>query len=365
MVHTRIAPRESAAMRTVTRRQLLQSASACMLGWRCIARSASIDPVQTAAQQPACTFAIAVLRRGELVHAADARACGPESGSAGIFQAASLSKPVVATLVLKLALRGQLDLDRPLGELLPEGYVHRQNLFNLRAAPVVDKVPRDLLQGLTARMLLSHTSGLPNWSATGALRLGFEPGTQWQYSGEGFVLLQHLLHTLTGKPLQELASTELFEPLSMQDSAFKLTDRIAASLVPGRSDSRQVHPLRFPFEIASSSLYTTAADYARFMSSVLADERMLSLVTQKPVPVPHVADVFWGLGWGIEQLDGHRHIWHWGSNPGFRALAMADLNTKDAIVVLTATEEGMPLAKSRVRAALPGPHPGLDLPLVR
>jgi len=336
-----------------------------MLGSPCIARSAPIDPIETAAAHPACTFAIAALQRSKLVHTADSQACGPTSGSPGIFQAASLSKPVVATLALKLASRGQLDLDRSLDELLPEGYVHRQNLFDLRAAPIVDKVPRDLLQRLTTRMLLSHTSGLPNWSATSALQLGFEPGTRWQYSGEGFVLLQHLLHTLTGKPLQELASTELFEPLGMQDSAFKLTSRIAASLVPGRSDSRLVHPLRFPFEIASGSLYTSAADYARFMSSVLADERMISLVTQKPVPVPQVADVFWGLGWGIEQLGGHTHIWHWGSNPGFRALAMADLDTKDAIVVLTATEEGMPLAKSRVRATLPGPHPALDLPLVR
>lgn len=88
-----------------------------------------------------------------------------------MFQAASLAKPLVATLALKLVLRGALDLERPLSDLLPEGYVHRQNLFALREAPTVDVVPSEMLKKLTARKLLSHTSGLPNWSDRGPLQL--------------------------------------------------------------------------------------------------------------------------------------------------------------------------------------------------
>jgi len=348
-------------MRVLTRRKMLLHTSGILLGLPFIARVAQNAPDPEAA----CAFAVARLRRGYLVIPSHAEDCRAASDSPTIFQAASLSKPVVATLALKLALRGKLDLNRPLSELLPDGYIHRQNLFALREPPIVDVVPSEMLKKVTARDLLSHTSGLPNWSSTGPLRLTFEPGARWQYSGEGYVLLQHLLQTLTGVPLNELAAVELFRPLGLRDCAFKLTERISQSLVPGRSASGKINQLRFPFEIAASSLYTSAADYAKFMSSVLEDERLLSLVSHAPVPVPKAPNVYWGLGWGIERTFERSHIWHWGNNPGFRALAMADLSTKDAVVALAATETGMPRAKASLREALPGPHPGLDLDLVQ
>jgi CubicO group peptidase (beta-lactamase class C family) len=351
-------------VRTLTRRRLLLHAIASAPTLACTTRIALGAP-ESAAGGSSCTFAVATLRRGLPIGFDNDPLCRTPTGSSAIFQAASLSKPVVAILALKLALRGVLDLDQPLSAFLPDGYAHRQNLFALREPPVVDVVPREVLRKLTARTLLSHTSGFPNWSSAGPLRLGFEPGSQWQYSGEGFVLLQHVLHAMTGKPLQELASEELFEPLGLRHCAFKLTDHIARSLVPGRSASGVLRQMRFPFEIAANSLYTSAGDYARFMSSVLADEPMLSLITRAPVPVPRTSNVNWGLGWGLERASDRTFIWHWGNNPGFRALAMADLETKDAVVVLTATESGMPLAKERVREALPGPHPGFELGLVQ
>jgi CubicO group peptidase (beta-lactamase class C family) len=342
---------------------MLLRASGIMLALPCMGRAAGTEASRPAPDRE-CTFAAAALFRGA-PGGSSVEGCRFSSGSPAIFQGASLAKPLVATLALKLVLRGVLDLDKPLSELLPNGYVHRQNLFALKESPIVDEVPGAMLKRLTARTLLAHTSGLPNWSSKGPLQLTFEPGARWQYSGEGYVLLQHVLHALTTLPLQELASAELFEPLGLRHSALKLTDRIAQSLVSGHSTSGAVRQLRFPYEIAANSLYTTAEDYARFMASVLSDERMLLLATQNPVPVPNTSNVFWGLGWGIEHTAAGKSIWHWGSNPGFRALAMADLHTKDAVVALTATEDGMALAKLRVQADLPGPHPVLGLSFVQ
>ena len=312
-----------------------------------------------------CSVAVATLRGGQLVDSPETNRCRTPSGSAAIFQAASLGKPIVATLALKLALRGKLDLEQPLSEFLPDGYMHRQNLFALRESPVVDLVPGDILRKLTARKLLSHTSGLPNWSSNAPLRPSFEPGTRWRYSGEGYVLLQHVLEKLTGLPLNALASAELFEPLGMHDSALKLTERVTSALVAGRTASGQIRQLRFPYEIAASSLYTTATDYARFMASTLGDQHLLSLITESPISVPDAPGVYWGLGWAIEQSSEHRAIWHWGNNPGYRALAMADLASKHAVVFLAATESGMSRAKETVRQVLSGRHPGLDLNLVQ
>jgi Beta-lactamase len=92
---------------------------------------------------------------------------------------------------------------------------------------------------------------------------------------------------------------------------------------------------------------------------------MLSLILNNPVPVPNAAGVFWGLGWGIERANDGYAIWHWGNNPGFRALAMADLKSKNAVVVLTARENGMPQAKAIVQRLMPGAHPGFSLNLAQ
>jgi hypothetical protein len=73
----------------------------------------------------------------------------------------------------------------------------------------------------------------------------------------------------------------------------------------------------------------------------------------------------WGLGWGVEVREKPTSIWHWGSNPGFRSLVLADLHSRDAIVVLTASENGMEAAKMLVKTAIPDEHPGLDMDLVR
>src|SRR5205823_3170598 len=85
-----------------------------------------------------------------------------------LFPAASLSKPVFAYLTLRLVDRGVLDLDKPLYEYLPNQRIEQDERY----------------KQITARMILSHTSGLPNWGGT-PLRLLFAPGERWSYSSEG------------------------------------------------------------------------------------------------------------------------------------------------------------------------------------
>lgn len=319
----------------------------------------------SAEPEDACRLAIATLHQGNQQEPTESENCREFKGSVPIFQGASLAKPIVATLVLKLVLRGELALDQPVSEVLPSGYAHRQNLFSLREDPQIDVVPSATLKKLTARHLLSHTAGLPNWSGRSPLRIEGEPGKRWRYSGEGYVLLQHMLQAKTGKPLHELASSEIFDPLGMHHSAFKLTERIASSLVPGHSYTGQVRQLRFPYEIAAGSLYTSASDYARFIAATLGDQRLLQVILHAPVQVSDARGVLWGLGWGIQQTADAHAIWHWGNNPGFRALALADLRSQSAVVVLTASDSGMPQAKRIVSRFLPGHHPAFDFGLAQ
>src|SRR3954471_3019576 len=125
-----------------------------------------------------------------------------------IFAAASLTKPVFAAGVMTLVDDGALELDRPLSEYLPEPYLADDE----RAASI------------TARMVLSHTTGFPNWRqgsddrvhpSRGPLHLRWPPGTRWGYSGEGFAYLQQVVEQLCAAPVTDWLTDVVLRPLGM------------------------------------------------------------------------------------------------------------------------------------------------------
>lgn len=112
----------------------------------------------------------------------------------------------MAYVVLKLYERGVIDLDTPLD--------------NYWQYPRLSHEPKAKL--MTARMALTHTTGLPNWTKPrgAALQSAFTPGTDFKYSGEGYLYLQKVIEHITGKSLEEIAQEEVFEPLGMQESHY-------------------------------------------------------------------------------------------------------------------------------------------------
>jgi CubicO group peptidase (beta-lactamase class C family) len=142
-----------------------------------------------------------------------------------IFEAASLSKPVFAYMVLRLADRGEFDLDRPLHEMLEYPRLAHDERY----------------KRITARIVLSHGTGLPNWGGE-KLTLRFDPGTDYGYSGEGFVFLQKTVERVTGRSLDELARREVFEPLGMTRSSYVWQERFAGNAAYARNWLWQVAP---------------------------------------------------------------------------------------------------------------------------
>ncbi len=105
-----------------------------------------------------------------------------------VFSAQSLSKPAFAYAALRMCQTGLLDLDTPMADYLPEPYLPDE--------------PR--LKSITMRHVLSHTAGFPNWRPNGqALRLMFNPGERFSYSGEGYVYLQRVIEHLSGQSLAQ------------------------------------------------------------------------------------------------------------------------------------------------------------------
>jgi CubicO group peptidase (beta-lactamase class C family) len=313
-----------------------------------------------------CNVAFATVSARAVAEVGTASGCdsAPPPGKDAIFQAASLSKPVFAYGVLKLVEQGKLDLDTPLVKHLPGGYLHRQNPFDNNRPPATDAVVAPELNAVSARLVLSHTSGLPNWSP-GRLSFDFQPGSAWQYSGEGFMLLQRVVEAVTSEPLDEFMRRQVFEPLGMASSDFRWKSSFAGRIVPGTSWWGLPRQLRFSEPLAPASLYTTAGDYARFLSALLADAPTLRLITTAPATVNTKLGLDWGLGWGIERGERGQHLWQWGNNPGYRAFVMVSASSGDGVVILTDSERGMALAEPMARAVLPGDHPAFQFHMLR
>lgn len=278
---------------------------------------------------------------------------------ATIFEAASLSKPVFSYLVLKLAEAGRIDLDAPIATLLPGSYVDD---------------PRQA--AITARRVLSHTTGFPNWRGRDPLTLRFTPGERFSYSGEGFVYLQKAVERVTGETLDRLSKRLVFEPLGMTSSSFVWETRFEGRKATGHDAVGEPRKLERPTEAsAAASLHTTARDYARFLVAALAGEGLrpatrsamlqeqISVdsgcrvcVGQKPGALsPAVA---WGLGWGLERTPAGPAIWHWGDNgSGFHAFVYGVASSRAGFVAFTNGLDGHGILPEILAAAIPGEHP--------
>src|SRR4051812_34035641 len=173
-------------------------------------------------------------------------------GDESIFETASLSKPVFAYAVLKLVDAGVLSLDTPLHEYLPEA------------------VSDERMKRITARMVLSHTTGFQNEVMPGeTLRVHFDPGTRFSYSGAGFLYLERVVEHVTGKALTPLMRELVFAPLGMSDSGYTWIPEYEAREVYGHTAGGSVAPRRKPAAGTVATLHTTPLDYARFVIAMM------------------------------------------------------------------------------------------------
>jgi CubicO group peptidase (beta-lactamase class C family) len=271
-----------------------------------------------------------------------------------IFEAASLSKPVFAYGVLKLVEQGRLGLDIPLNTYLPKPYT----------------TDDDRLSKITARIVLSHRTGFPNWRDGDALPIYFTPGERFSYSGEGYVYLQRVVEQITGKPLNDYVTQAVFKPLGMTSSSYVWRHEFDALTATGHDANGKPVDKWKPTEAGvASTLNTTARDYALFVEAVL-DGKGLKAATVREMETSQVAldpdcricvkhepkqlskNLFWGLGWGIERNDGRDEIWHWGDNGAFKAFVMAEPKTKSGVVMFANSENGLELARPLVDEAM-------------
>jgi CubicO group peptidase (beta-lactamase class C family) len=280
------------------------------------------------------------------------------------FSAASLSKPVFAYAVLKLVDQGKLDLDTPLAHYWPADSPYP-----------IDPANDPRLSQITARIVLSHRTGFPNWRPDGGtLKIFFIPGERFSYSGEGYVYLQRTIERIESKPLNQIMQELVFTPLGMNDSTY--ISQAGPGTTPGYSPAfKPRDPIKSLDGNAASSLLTNAHDYALFIEAILSGHGLKPATlrqmetpqiavdpsctncTDRPAPTTLSKEIFWGLGWGIEQTSTSKYLWHWGDNPNYKAFVSVDLTHRSAVVVFTNSQNGLSIARKIVTDAVGGEHP--------
>lgn len=305
------------------------------------------------------------------------------------FEAASLGKPLFAAAVLRLVDAGALELDRPLSS-----YVALPDVTDPGA------------RAITARHVLSHTTGLPNWrQAPGPLLPASAPGSRFSYSGEGMFYLQRVVERLVGRPIEHVMREQVFDPLGMASSSYVWHSAFADTMASGYDErgtalevyadiGRKLQPLadqwhkpisewlyadeeratraafpslqplaQFMMPNVAGSLFTTIADYGRFLTAMLTDgggALALSPAMRRAMVTPQVelnSRLSWGLGWGLEHDGSDELLWQWGANGSFRNFVLADPQRHRGVVVLTNSANG-PKVYERIISSLTGSdHP--------
>jgi CubicO group peptidase (beta-lactamase class C family) len=248
-----------------------------------------------------------------------------------MFEAYSLTKPLVAYRALDLCQQGALELDRPLDNYLSASYIcddHRARL-------------------ITARMILTHKSGLPDEDTE--RHIAFTPGEGWLYSTQGFCYLQRVIDHVCAESFDENMRRHILSPLSMASSSFVWEDRFEPVMAQGHNAQGTPQIDRQIRVADADSLLTTASDYAKFVVECLRPEpvdgngsaRQPSIqMTQTQVAVAD--SLSWGLGWGIEETDDGPFFWHLGGGAGapFQNFVLASRLHGLGIVMLTNSANG-------------------------
>jgi serine-type D-Ala-D-Ala carboxypeptidase/endopeptidase len=286
---------------------------------------------------------------------------------------ASLSKAVFGVLVMRLVEEGLITLDKPLVEYLDKPIEtleasHRkawhEDLRNLAGDPRHRKI--------TARMCLSHTTGLPNWrwvEPDQKLRIHFEPGTRYSYSGEGLTFLQVVLERLTKRPLEDLMHEKVFVPYAMAASSYTWQPRFEENFAYGHDEAGKVLEKDKDNKARSAStLETTAADYARFTRAVLRREGLskaswdelfkpqIRIRTKRQFgsapwsPEETTTDnddiaLSYGLGWGLLESPHGRGAFKEGHGDGFEHYSIVFPEKGLGVAILTNSANGESIFK--------------------
>jgi len=269
------------------------------------------------------------------------------------FRLGSVTKQFTAACILLLEERGKLKLDDPVKKYMTD------------APAAWDKI--------TIFNLLTHTSGIPNFTAfydydstktiattpeklVARLRdkpLEFQPGEKYNYSNSGYVLLGYLIEKVSQQSYSQFVQENIFNPLGMKDSGYDSSSAIipqrASGYVPGPKGVVNADYVDMSVPFAAGGLYSTTEDLLRWEQGLMGGKLLSPASLQKmTTPFKNI----YALGVGVSTMNGHKVISHSGSVDGFYTELEYYPEDKLTVVVLANLMEQAPEGIARKLAAV-------------
>ncbi|MEL6195896.1 MAG: serine hydrolase domain-containing protein [Myxococcota bacterium] len=307
------------------------------------------------------TAGVAVIKNGRLQWTGyyGEQSAGVPASARTQFDIASVTKTVSAETVLRLASEGAPDLDEPMA-------THWRDQ---------DLVDEPLAEALTPRTALSHSTGLPNgrfladdgsgYDPSLPLRIGFQPGTSFRYSGEGLEYVARFVQAKLGADFEQLVKDEVFEPAGMSGVSFSRREANFPNIVhavdaQGEFPGHYCRPGGFMcraegFWSAADDMRVTVPDHAKFLIGAMNGEGLSPKVLaarntvqiekwNEPDSILVRCDEVsatqcpkkqgYGLGWEVADYGDHQLLAHGGSDFSEVAITYFYTDTKDGIIIL-------------------------------
>ena len=283
------------------------------------------------------------------------------------FQIGSITKQFTAAAVLKLEEKALLSTSDPITKHLPD-------------------YPAENGDRITIHHLLSHTSGIPNYTnmpgvmENAALAspveeliaifkdepLDFEPGEKYRYSNSNYIVLGAIIEKVSGQTYEDCLQENVFGPLGMDNSGYDHRDRIMKNRAAGYSQNEEGELTNAEFvhmstPYAAGALYSTVGDMFIWDQALYTD-RLLSQSSRQKMFTPNKGD--YGYGWVIRESSGRKCIRHNGGIPGFYTTIDRWVDEKVTVVVLSNNDRAPVENISGALAAMVFGEP-YDMPVIK
>ncbi len=262
------------------------------------------------------------------------------------FRLGSITKQFTSLLIMQLVEKGQIKLDGKLADYVP--YYRK-----------------DIAEKVTIHHLLTHTSGIPSYTALAAYSqelsrnsymveefvkkycssdLEFEPGTNYKYNNSGYFLLGAIIENVTGKTYEQVLKENIFDPLKMNDTGYDHFEPILPKRAAGYE--KQIESfinapyLDMSIPYAAGAMYSTVEDLYLW-DQALYTEKLLSKKSKDIMFTPFLSN--YAYGWGVKKtaLEGSKDslmtVSHGGGINGFSTLITRLTDDRHLIVLLNNT----------------------------
>ena len=258
-----------------------------------------------------------------------------------IFEFASLTKPIVSIIAVKVFQAYQIPLKTKISDLVSEYKIYPD---------------------ITLLDILSHSTGFPNWpSDSHNGESYFTPGSRFSYSGFGFNLLEKIFIKLSGKNSEQLLQSLVCKPLSLKNTSLIFEESKKSQTAIGSKNGRPMSKWKPNSPSLAGSLHSSVFDYATIIQDIFSTSPVLfNEITRKQLFQKHqnvncdfsnniswpnknikqFKDIFWGLGWGIESAGDFDFYWHWGDNDIFQSFFWIDPKERKGLLLVTNCENG-------------------------